>query len=115
MPLPDFLIALVERKVGEFCEKRVPPHVRSKITLSFEVRGTSITVFENRAPWREGLREWTHFPVAQLRYDDKRDLWTLYCRDRNRKWWKYESLSPMQDIEKLLEEIDKDPTGIFWG
>ena len=114
MPLPEFIKALAEKKFGEFCERRVSPHIRHKVNLSYTIRGNSITIVENRVPWLAGTK-WTHSPIAQCRYDDKKGTWTLYWRDRNRRWWKYEPLSPMRDIDKLLDEIDKDPTHIFWG
>lgn len=115
MPIPDFIKALAEKKIGEFCERRVSPHVRHKVNLSYKVRGNSITIIENRAPWRKELIEWTHSPIAQIRYDEKKNTWTLYCMDRNRKWWVYDSLPSVKDIDKVIDEIDKDPTRIFWG
>lgn len=39
----------------------------------------------------------------------------LYCADRNDKWHKYTRIEPTMNIDKILSEIDKDPTGIFWG
>lgn len=115
MSLPDFIKKQVEKKLKGFCESRVPPHVRNQLTLSFNIRGNNITIVENRAPWREGLSEWTHMSIAQLRYDVDNATWKLYCRDRNEKWWLYKPFAPSNDIDKVLQEIDRDPTGIFWG
>ena len=39
MPLPEIVKALVEKRVGEFCKKRVPPHVLDKVNLSYKIRG----------------------------------------------------------------------------
>lgn len=77
--------------------------------------GDSVTIFENRAPWRPEFTEWTSMPIAQLRYDEKAGKWTLYCADRNDRWHKYEGLLPTKDIDQILAEIDRDPTGIFCG
>lgn len=74
-----------------------------------------MTLYEHRAPWRESDAEWTTMSVAQLRYDMKRGMWTLYCGDRNSRWHEYTNVSPTKDIDGLLAEIDRDPTGIFWG
>lgn len=41
--------------------------------------------------------------------------WTLCWRDRNRRFHLYDQLAPSPNIEKLLTEIDRDPTCIFWG
>lgn len=115
MPLPVLIKTLVEKKVSEFCKKRVPPHVLDKVNLSYKIRGNSVTMFENRAPWRPDMKEWSSMAIAQLRYDEKTGKWMLYCRDRNEKWFEYLDMEPTREIDKILTEIDKDPTGIFWG
>ncbi len=115
MPLPVFVKSLVEKKVGDFCKKRVPAHLLEKINISYKVKGNSVTIFENRAPWRPELKDWTSMSIAQIRYDDKIGEWSLYCADRNDKWHKYMDFEATKNIDKILAEIDKDPTGIFWG
>ncbi|GBE06017.1 MAG TPA: DUF3024 domain-containing protein [Nitrospirae bacterium] len=115
MPLPTLVKTLAEKKVGGFCRKRVPPHVLDKVNLSYKIRGNSVTVFENRAPWHPDMKEWTSMSVAQMRFNEKTGEWTLFCADRNDKWHKYYDMESTKNIDKILTEIDKDPTGIFWG
>jgi hypothetical protein len=43
------------------------------------------------------------------------ERWTLYCFDSNSKAHRYEPLEPYRPMSRLLEEIEKDPTAIFWG
>lgn len=86
-----------------------------KVNLSYKIRGNRITIFENRAPWHKDMKEWTSMAIAQIRYDGKIGKWTLYCADRNNRWHKYEGLLPTKNIDQILAEIDRDPTGIFWG
>lgn len=40
-------------------------------------------------------------------------LWMLYWRDRNVRWHRH--TSPAGNVLGLLDEIDHDATGIFWG
>ena len=122
MPLPSLVKTLVDKKVGDFCKKRVPAHVLDKLNLSHKIRGNSVTIFENRAPWHPDMREWTSMAITQLRYNEKTGEWTLYCADRNDKWHEYNDkwheyydMEPTKDIDKILVEIDEDPTGIFFG
>lgn len=115
MPLPVLVKALIEKKVGEYCKTKVPPHILNELNVSYNIRGNSVTIFENRAPWRPDMKEWTSMPVAQMRYDSKTGEWTLYCADRNDKWHKYMGIEPTKNIDEILVEINKDPTGIFWG
>lgn len=53
--------------------------------------------------------------VAQIRYDREARLWSLHWRDRNGRWHPYDDVDPMSDVEAILAEVDRDPTGIFWG
>lgn len=53
--------------------------------------------------------------IAQLRYDPTAENWTLYCCDREERWWPYDNIGPIESVDPLLAEIDADPTGIFWG
>lgn len=115
MPLPPLLKTLAEKKIEEFCKKRIPEPVQEQVKLSYIFRGKSVTIFENRSPWWKGMKEWTSMAIAQLRYDEKTGEWTLYCADRNDRWHEYYDIEPTKDINKLLKEIDEDPTGIFWG
>ena len=43
---------------------------------------------------------------------DKR--WTLQWRDRYGGWHRHADANPTADVIVLLNEIDEDPTGIFW-
>jgi hypothetical protein len=45
MPLPEIVRALVEKKVGEFCKKKVPPHVLDKLNLSYKIKGDTTGIF----------------------------------------------------------------------
>jgi len=115
MPLPALVKTLVEKKVGEYCKGKVPAHLLDEMNVSYKIRGRTVIIFENRAPWRPEFKEWTSMPVAQIRYNDKTGKWTLYCADRNERWHEYMDIDSTKNIDKILVEIDKDPTGIFWG
>lgn len=99
-----------------FCERRAPDHVRDKLQIACARRGNNITISERRPPWRVDLGpEWTDVKVAQLRFDPSESTWSLYCRDRNERWFVYDAVGPAPTVDLLLNEIDEDPTGIFWG
>jgi hypothetical protein len=50
-----------------------------------------------------------------VRWSVSRRDWTLFWRDRNQRWHRYDYAAPTAEIATLLNEIDSDPTGIFWG
>lgn len=41
--------------------------------------------------------------------------WTLYWRDCNERFHRYDHVGPSAGIEELLAEIASDPTGLFCG
>jgi hypothetical protein len=101
-------------RIHQFCDGRVPAHLRDEARVEADVRGKSVTIFDCRSPWHPNLTHWSRVPVAQLRYDPASHLWTLYWTDRNSRWHRYDDIDP-GTADELLDEINQDPTCIFWG
>ena len=97
--------------------ERQPPGDRLAIGPVSSLPGSrQLTIVECRPPGRQDTRpEWTRFPIARLRYTQATKMWTLYWRDRNLRFHRYNQLEPSPDIGHLLREIDRDPIAIFWG
>jgi hypothetical protein len=104
----------IENKVKAFCETRIPEEIRDKIKMTYEVKGNKITIIEERPPWT-GEGPWTKMAIAQVRFNEEQENWTLYWRDRNEKWHLYTEITPVKNVEEIINEVDKDPSGIFWG
>ncbi len=103
-------------QVQAFCASRVPEGLRDEIRLECSTRGNTITIAERRPPWKPELGpEWSELKVAQLRHDQHTEAWSLYCADRNGRWFPYDEVDPSKDVRLLLDEVDADPTGTFWG
>ena len=84
--------------------------------VEYEVNGSYLTIVECRAPWRADVGpDWTRLPIARLRYTKASATWTLYWRDRNLRFHRYDRIEPSANVSTLIDEIDRDPTGIFWG
>lgn len=84
--------------------------------LDVVVRGATITIYDARPPWDPAMGpDWAQVTVAQFRFDASHGLWSLYWADRNSRWHLYEDVEPSSNIVDLLEEVDEDPTGIFFG
>ncbi len=110
--LPELDVARVER----WCRARVPEQVRDQVRVEVDVAERHLTIVECRPPWRAGLgTEWTRFPIARLRYSRATRSWSLYWRDRNLRFHLYDRVPATASIVDLLEEVDRDPTAIFWG
>ncbi|HIG52870.1 MAG TPA: DUF3024 domain-containing protein [Candidatus Latescibacteria bacterium] len=111
--LPPLTRQAIDAHLNRYCEERVPEHVRGKIRLLFKVRGLSVTLFESRSLWNDPT-QWVDGKIAQFRYDLETGTWALYCADRNGRWQRYDPQAPSKDFDDLLQEIERDPTGIFW-
>ncbi|MFW6600527.1 DUF3024 domain-containing protein [Propionibacteriaceae bacterium Y2011] len=99
-----------------WCADRVPEHALHQVRVECEATPRHLTIVERRAPWREDYGpEWTTMPVARLRYTKTTALWSLYWRDRNLRFHNYDLAEPSARIDDLLDELDRDPTCIFWG
>lgn len=101
-------------KLRRWCRKRCPESLADQVRLEVMVKGKRVSVHENRPPWHGGPGEWTSMPIAQIRYtgDGK---WTLYFGDRYGGWTLYFDLEPEQPIDVIIEELEEDPTCVFWG
>ena len=114
MALSEVQTAEVRDLLGEFCDKRVPPDIRGQLRLGFRISGNKVTLFETRPRFKHPT-EWGELAVAQFRYNQSRWEWALYWRDQHERWHLYERKRPAKRLETLLKEVDRDPTGIFWG
>ncbi len=107
--LPDLDV----EKVRRFCDERVPEHVKDKVRLEMTVKVKRVSIHERRPPFM-GTGDWTSSPIAQIRYEGD-GTWTLYFGDRYGGWTMYFDLGPKQRIDVIIEELDTDPTCVFWG
>lgn len=100
--------------IALWCARRVPARMRDQVQFGFTERAGRVTIVERRPPvYPELDLEWTSKPVAQLRFAEHG--WTLYWADRNGRWHRYPHVAPSATPVPLLAEVDRDPTGIFWG
>jgi hypothetical protein len=103
-------------QIRRWADRLLPEHARDRVRFEVDVTDRAVTILECRPPWRpEYGPDWTRFPIARLRYTKSRNRWSRYWRDRNLKFHEYELADPTPDIQDLLDEIDRDPTSIFWG
>ena len=114
MALTQVQAAQVEKLFAPYCEKRVPPAMRSKVRAGYRVDGNAIILFEER-PEFHAPHDWNETPVAKFAYVGARREWRLYCQHRDLRWHSYEALPASSSLAALLNEVDEDPTGIFWG
>ena len=112
MPVAREFIETAAEKVAAYCDQRSTDDYRIEHTI----RGATITILERRPPWNPAYgSEWSSMKIAQLRYDEPTRHWELYASGSDDRWHAYEFAAPAADIARLLDAIEQDRTGIFWG
>jgi hypothetical protein len=112
-------IVISEHDVSEvqrWADGKTPAEFRDQMRVEIERESSGLVVFECRAPWTdEAGAEWTRMPIARLDYAEDRNEWVLYWVDSDDGFHRYDQLDPKNHVTGLLDEIDADPTCIFWG
>jgi hypothetical protein len=112
MPLSEFTIRLIETKLTEYCNKKIPIHARDQVKLIYKITGNKVIIVETR-PYHMNPSVWTETLIAQFRFDHETKKWALYFMDQNSRWHFYDLVKPSADFEDMLKALDNDKTGIF--
>ena len=114
MALTAIELKKIDNTVGALCRKRSPAHLKEKLRLEYSVIGHYVLIYERRPRWNNP-DEWIESGVAKLRYTRKTNQWQLYWRRANIKWVKYEPCPANKDLATIVDEVDKDRYGCFFG
>ena len=106
--------AQVSSLLSAYCHARVPARIRDQVRLGFRIDGQAVELLESR-PSFDDSRVWREQAVAKFRYVAAKRVWRLYCQYRDLKWHEYKPRHTARSFAQLLDEVDRDPTGIFWG
>jgi hypothetical protein len=113
--LPETDVARLRRWV-DARNGALPERARGQIRYELDVADRHVTLLECRPPWRADYGpEWTRFPIVRFHYANARREWTIYWRDRNLRFHRYDPAPASRHIDTLLEAVDGDRSGIFWG
>lgn len=110
--LSEFQRAQAERLLAPLCV--VPPHVQDQLRIIFRFEKSEVILLEARPSFRD-REQWAEHPIAKFRYIKTSASWHLFCLHRDLRWHEYQPLPESPELEMLVAEVKKDPTGIFWG
>ncbi len=109
-------VSFAAKVVERWAADEVPQRLQNQIRIEVETKGSTITIWECRPPWKpEYGTEWTKHGVARFKYSPTTRLWSLYWMCRDLKFHLYELIDPQERIGPLLEEVKVDPHACFWG
>ena len=112
--LNELLKKRVGKSLDKFCDERIPERVKDQIKLDYKIRGNSVTLIEKR-PHYKNTEEWVEMKIAQFRFNQDNNKWSLYWWRHTGRWYEYDNIEAKTDFQKLVNEVDEDPTAIFWG
>ncbi|MBC7964017.1 MAG: DUF3024 domain-containing protein [Steroidobacteraceae bacterium] len=110
MALPETERHRADKLLGQLCERRT---IADQVKLQYETRGNRVTLSESR-PLFIDPAIWNEIKIAQFEYSQESLHWTLYWYDRKNRRQPYPTGRNKDTFEKLILEVDSDPTGIFW-
>ena len=115
MAISEFETKRITRYIGNFVERKRPrPELRNEIDIGFRIDNQSYEIFEIRPRFGEP-NELIETEVAKATYVKSRKVWKLYWMRSDLKWISYKLLPEVKNIETVLEVIEKDVHGYFWG
>lgn len=101
------------QRVNEYLEALCRARSGDCVSLEYHVRGNRVTLVESR-PLFIDPSLWNSVNVAQFEFDPDLQVWTLYWYDRKNRRQPYPTGRRRDTLEKLVAEVEADPTGIFW-
>ena len=115
MAISEFEIKKIEKTVGQFVEnKRPPKHIRNELDISFRISGQGFEIFEIRPQWNDPTKK-TEGPIAKATYVKSKNEWKLFWMRADLKWHIYKPFPISKSLEQILEVIEQDSHGCFWG
>jgi hypothetical protein len=90
------------------------PRLVGRLRYGYRFEGPAVAFFES-SPGLDDRSKWIDIEIAKFRFTKRTGVWSLYCMFRDLKWRAYEPLPTSADLGELVEEMDRDPTGIFFG
>jgi len=79
MPLSEFTKKLIETKLTEYCDRKIPIDVRDQVKLTYKIAGYKVNLVETR-PYYRDPSIWTETPIAQFRFDRDTQKWSLFLK-----------------------------------
>lgn len=114
MAFTEAQLAEIEAKVGGLCRRKSPAHLTSEVRIDYVVERHTVTIVERRAPWRAG-EHWSAQGCARFKYTANEKRWKLYWMRRDLKWHAYQLDRPLRSLAALVEEVEIDEYGAFFG
>lgn len=114
MAFTEIELGHIKKLVGGLCERRTRPDLREQVRFEYRVKGHDVIVLERRPNW-DGAPGHTEINVAKLKFNRTAGQWRLLWQRADMRWHGYEPASGRTSLASLVQDIDEDPYGCFFG
>jgi len=115
MALSEFEIKKIEKAVSKFLAKRrLPVSIRNELDFGWRLEKHSFYVFETRPAWNNPS-ELQNSDCIKATFVRTQGIWKIYWLRQDLKWHTYEPCGQAKTIEQVIEVLDKDHYGCFFG
>jgi len=104
----------IKNIVGGLCKKRTPDHAKGQLRYEYKINKQDVILVEIRPYWKDPSQILEH-AFAKLKYIRSRNIWKLYWMRATGKWHLYKLSEYSEDLTDLVNEIDIDYYGCFFG
>ena len=114
MAFSEIELKRIEKEVGDFCEKRSPVEIRDKLSFQYRIKAHDVIIYTRRPRW-DNPKEWMESDMAKIKYVRTSNMWQLFWQRANGKWFSYEPFPHSKNLKSIMEEIEADQYGCFFG
>ncbi len=116
MPFTNDQIADINQAIETilWSKRRPPLNLRDQVREGQRIEGYTVDLFLNRPRWNNP-EEWIEEPIARAKYIKSRNVWKIYWMRADLKWHLYEEPGEVKQFETVLQIVDQDDNGCFWG
>lgn len=103
-----------ELKVQRYVESIRPKeeHIRKQLDIGYSYERGTFILFEIR-PVFDMPDKIIYPPFAKIRCIKSRGIYKLYWMRGNGKWYLYDPFPESKSLDKIINEIEKNPCGCF--
>ena len=112
--IPADVRAQAEAALEEFCRKHSSAPGADPLRFAYEIQANAALLSKQRPGFMKP-DQWVSSPVANFRYSQARNVWSLHWSDNNGRWHRVSNVKAEKDINVLLQVVVTDPLGVFWS
>lgn len=114
MAFTEIDLARIEKIVGGYCRVKTKPEIRDRLRMEYSIDKHDVVMYEVRPHWKLPGEE-LETPIAKAKYVRTVNEWRLYWMRADLKWHLYEPMPRSRGLQDLVDAIDRDRYGCFFG